>query len=550
MKLPGRTRSNGPPPGEEPDADVATVLPRGTGSWSRIGRATLGISLIALLAKALGFGEKLVVAYYFGASCEVDAYFVAVSVPTLFFLFAREMIEAPFLPIFVQNLRRDAETRAWRFFSFVALGLFLLGSGFSLFAWLTSDGFSARLAPGFDAAALETTSGLLRVLAPASALLSLSALTFITLNAYQRFAWPASGDLAWKLGPLLTCLLLVERLGVLALAVGYLLGSGARLAVHLAGLRRHVSRLGWPRAGEREDFRLFGMLLLPLVLGAVLAQVSEIADNYFSSLIGEGGVAAKTFAKKLRDLPLEVLPATLSIVLLPHFAVLHADGQHERLHGLLGQTVRGLAWSFALVGVLLFALAGPVVSLALERGAFDAVARDATAYVLQFYALGMVTFAVEGPIVNFFFASRDTRTPILAGVLHVVLNIALCATLIRPLGVAGVALALTLSKSTKVVVLLALLRRRGYSGKRAALTREALVLLGAVAAAFGGVQLYRLALGAPQPGGPLVELAAHTAGACVAGTLLFLGCVLLLGRRERDALVRSLQRLGKTGQSS
>ncbi|MCP4560464.1 MAG: hypothetical protein GY837_08040, partial [Bosea sp.] len=44
-----------------------------------IGRATLALAVITMGVKLLGFVEKQVIAYYFGADARVDAFFVALS---------------------------------------------------------------------------------------------------------------------------------------------------------------------------------------------------------------------------------------------------------------------------------------------------------------------------------------------------------------------------------------------------------------------------------------------------------------------------------------
>ena len=432
-------------------------------STRSITRATIAVAAIALGAKLLGFFEKQVLAYYFGAGSLVDAWFVAVSVPLFLFLLVRELIEPAFLPVFVKNLREGMPDRAWQLVTALAIAIAAL---VSVTAVLVLTGGAATvqwLAPGIDAVAVETASELLGWLVPAAVLLALSSLTYITLNGYRRFALPATGDLVFKVGPPLLGLMFVDRLGIAALALGFLLGATGRVLVHLFGLRREVRHAGMLTPGSRADLQILGLLMLPLVLGATTSQISELADNFFASQIGEGGVAARSYAKKIRDLPLEIVPYTLSIVLFPHFAFLAAAGSMARLRAILGASVHGIAILFAALGVVFWFLAEPIVSVALERGAFDDEARRAVAWPLQCYALGMVTFAVEMILVNVFFAVRDTLTPILVGVVGVALNIALCAVLIEPMGVGGVALALTISKSVKLMILVCLLGRRGLT---------------------------------------------------------------------------------------
>lgn len=502
----------------------------------RIARATAAIAVIAISAKLLSFVEKQALAYYFGAGEAVDAFFVASSVPFLFFLMVRELIEPAFLPLFARNLGAGREQRAWRFFTAVALLVVVVTSLYAAYASIDAEAVARRLAPGFGPEAVDRASRLIRLTVPAVVPLGLSALTYITLNGYRRFALPAAGDLLLKAAPLVTCLLLVERLGILAFAVGFLVGAGARLGVHLLGLRGELKRVRPPDAESREDLVLFGGLLLPLVVGAGFSFLSELADNYFSSQVGAGGVSARAFAKKLRDLPIEILPYTLSVVLFPFFTSLFAAGDTRRLARLFATAVHGLAMAFAPLAVVMVLLAEPLVSLALERGAFDASARTLTASVLAMYGLGMVTFAVETVLVNLFFALRDTRTPVAVGLLGVATNVGLTALLIEPLGVAGVALALSASKSLKVAVLALLLPRRGPFVRWGTLAAGSLRLAGAAAVAALAVHVFATRWAIDLAAASAAEKALHLCLGGAVGAVPFFGVLAVLGRRERALL--------------
>ena len=59
-----------------------------------------------------------------------------------------------------------------------------------------------------------------------------------------------------------------------------------------------------------------------------------------------------------------------------------------------------------------------------------------------------------------FYAMQDTRTPVAAGIVIIVINIALGFALVDSLGHAGLALALTVSTGIEALILFVVLRRR------------------------------------------------------------------------------------------
>lgn len=492
---------------------------------------------IAIAAKGLGFLEKILLAYYFGADARVDAYFVATSLPILVFVWIRELIEPPFLPLFVEKLRADREAEGWRLFSFLSLGVLLLAGALALISSFAAEPLVSHLAPGFDPSSVALTGRLLRLLAPAVVFLSLSSVTYITLNAYERFSLPATGDLALKSAPLLCCLLFSSNLGIEALALGYLAGAIARLGIHGAGLRTKLRMLALPSASDRRVLVRFAWLALPLVIGSGFAQISELADNHFSSIVGVGGVAAKTYARKIRDVPLEVVGYSLSVVLFPYFAHLVMAGRWEEALRTLARVVRGLALFFSALGVVVLMLREPLVSAILERGAFDREARASTAYVLGLYAPGMSIAAIEGVLVVYFFALKNTLIPVALGILCVALDIVLCALLIGPLGVGGVALALTVSKTVKVVALGVLLHQRERCvAWRSVLCSAGRVLLAAAVSALA-MQLLLSAWSLDPTAAALSRKLAWIGAVGGLGTLTFIATILAAGGEDRALLI-------------
>ena len=509
--------------------------------WVTLGRSVVGLTLITMAVKVLGFVEKQVFAYYFGASEDVDAFFVALSVPTVLFVFIREIVEPAFLPMFVGRLESGRREQGWRLFTVLTAGILVVSAAAATAGWLGASSLASSLAPGFAPSTLELTARLIRVTIAGGLFLGLSSLTYVTLNAYRRFALPAAGDLALKAMPIACAIALVPRLGVVALALGVLVGCAGRLLVHLVGLGRELARLSWPGEESRDDLRQLAWTMAPLVIGVAFSQVSELADNYFASQLGGGAVAARTYARKIVDLPILLLPYALSIVAFPYFSSLAGRQEWDRLYGFLGQTLRGLTLVFAFLGVATVLLAEPIVTLLLERGAFDAQARELTAWPLRLYGIGLVTFALEALLVPFYFALRDTRTPVVLGIAGVGVNIALTAAWIGPLGVGGVAAALTVSKTLKVLLLGLLLGRRQTLRWRPIAGTAWRVGLAAGVAAAGMTLLLRS--NTPPGASSLLDQVAFLSLTSGSGAVLFLVMVLAFRSPERALLLEAVNGL-------
>jgi murein biosynthesis integral membrane protein MurJ len=421
------------------------------------------VALITVAVKFLGFGEKVVLAYYLGTGPEIDAYVIAFSVPFMIFIVVRELIEPAYLPTFMETIGREGEHSGGKLFSTVANALMVILAAVTVFGILFAPSLVSFLAPGFHDVKRELAVRFTRMIMPATLFLGVSTLTYITLNAYKRFAVPAIGDVAFKGIAIGVLVLSYGFIGVKGLIIGVVIGAAARLGVHTAGLWRKRSLYSPGIDFTHPAFKKMRRLMLPLVIGIAFSQLSLLIDNMFASTLETGSISSLSYAKKLVEMPIIVLPYALGIVIFPFFSELAISHEEKKLQAMLLQGLRLLAFLFIPMAVGMIVLRTSLVRVLFERGAFGGHSTYLTSSVLFYYALGLFSFAVEAVLVQFYFSIFDTKTPIVVGILCVVLNILLTVILIRPLGHRGIALALTVSKSIKVVMLYALLKKKMIS---------------------------------------------------------------------------------------
>jgi len=112
---------------------------------------------------------------------------------------------------------------------------------------------------------------------------------------------------------------------------------------------------------------------------------------------------------------------------------------------------------------------------------------------LAYFAIGLVGHVVVHVLTRAFYAMQDTRTPVLWAILAVTMNIALMLALIGPMGVEGLALAVSISAVAEVIGLLWALRDRleslDESRVGVAVGQAFLAGLAAAGVMFGGLRL-------------------------------------------------------------
>ena len=103
-------------------------------------------------------------------------------------------------------------------------------------------------------------------------------------------------------------------------------------------------------------------------------------------------------------------------------------------------------------------LAQPGVRLLLQRGAFDEASTSLVVAALTIYAVAVWAHAAIEILSRGFYALSDTRTPVVFALVGMLLNVGLCAALVGPLGIRGLAAA---ASTAAIVELLLLLRALG-----------------------------------------------------------------------------------------
>lgn len=416
-------------------------------------RASLGIFVVTFLVKGIGYAEKIVLAYYFGTSMEVDVYNVISATILSIFVFFRELIEPGFLNTFLSARNKQNLQSAWHIFNLFARVILVSTILLTIAVELFPDRTVAFFAPGFAHEKKAMAVQIIRIAFPACIFLALSGLTNITLNAFKNFVFAASADLVFR-GVAMLCLIgLTPYIGFYSAGVGLLIGAVAKLLVHLSKLRANIS-LEKVRL-EKEDRNNIFRLTWPLLLGVSFSQFNTIVDNIFASYLQNGAISALSYSKKIVELPILIFPYLLSTVLFPYLSQSYIDGEHDKTRLLLVRSLKWIVICFVPLSIIFLLYSHPIVALIFQRGAFTEASTALTREPFAIYATGMLFFAIETVLVVYFFARNNTLLPILLGMACVAVNVAITYFTINRLGYLAIPLAAVVSKTLKVCILLA-----------------------------------------------------------------------------------------------
>ena len=429
-----------------------------------VARAAGIISLGNVASRALGLAREFVKADLFGATGLVSAFEVANIVPTIIYdLLVGGMISSALVPVLSDYV--DSERARKEFWQLVSTLLSLAAVFLAAFvvlaellapqiAWL----FGAR---NFDNPALwPITTQLLRIMLPAVLFLNLSGLVTGTLFSLKRFTLPAFAAAVFNAAIVVVALLRPDQIA--SLAWGVLAGAVGQVLLQLPALE--LGRLRWRWDLAHPALRKIVKLYLPIVLGVIVSQAAIAISYNLATETGDASVATMRYATTLIQFPLGLVATAISVAILPTLA---QQANPARTLATPGSFQSTLAQGLRLVIILivpatvgLFVLARPIVALAFEHGDFTATDTRLTAYVLQFYLIGLPFAAVDQLLIFAFYARKNTLAPALVGVVSVAVYLVVAFALIKPLGLFSLMIADSIKHMVHAGVMIFLIHRR------------------------------------------------------------------------------------------
>jgi putative peptidoglycan lipid II flippase len=398
-------------------------------------RIALIVAVATALSKVAGLVRQQVIAAAFGVGAAYDAYNYAYVLPG-FLLILLGGINGPFHSAMVGALARRPREEGAHVLAAINT---LVGAALLVVTVLLlvgADPLITLVGPGLDPERHAIAVLQLRWMAPMALFAGLIGLGFGALNAADEFWLPSVspllssvaviggiGLLWWALGPAIT-LPQSALIGGMVLAASTTVGAVFQWLIQLPALAKQgLHRLqlvwDWKHPGVREVLQVMG----PATLSSGMLQINVFTDLFFASGI-VGAAAGLGYANLLVQTPLGLLSNALLVPLLPVYARLTAPQDRPELVGRIRQGLMLSNASMLPLGALMVALAGPIVALVYERGAFDAGAAVLVGGLLMAYGVGMPAYLARDVLVRVFYALGDGTTPFRFSVAGIGLNVA------------------------------------------------------------------------------------------------------------------------------
>ena len=444
----------------------------------------LSLSFFTLCSRILGLVREMTKASFLGTSKFADAFGIAFMIPNLLRrLFAENSISVAFIPTF-RGYLEDSATSGKDSDEFKKTKEFL-NSTITLISFCTTVvvilgiASSPLIIPLFldesDSVLTAEAVLLTRIMFPYLFVISLAAFFQGILNGVKIFSPSGFTPVLFNsiviactyiFTPLLTKNVadaeLRAQMAARAMSFGVLIGGCVQAIFQLP----FVIKTGWfchftslKKAFKNPGTKKVIALVGPTVIGMAAYQLNDVISTALAGKAGTGIVSSLQYSLRLQELILGIFAVSIGTVILPDLSGLAKTQKWENFNRLLSQAIKIIALISIPVTFYSLVCGKEIISLVYKSKNFNDESVQLTLTAFRFHIAGLFFIAMNRVVAPAFYAQGNTKSPTLAGILGLAINMIFALILIKPMSGGGIALALTLGSLANSILLFVFLKK-------------------------------------------------------------------------------------------
>ncbi|HSW99930.1 MAG TPA: lipid II flippase MurJ [Patescibacteria group bacterium] len=418
----------------------------------------------ALVGQVLGFLRTKMVNANFSPTGpnSTDAYFAAFNIPDFFFYtLAAGVLGVAFIPVLADRLQKGDRKGMWELCSSLLNLLSIVMAVVALIIFVFAEPLIHHIvAPNLSPSQLHDAAVIMRFLAFSPLLFTISGILTSVQQTLGRFFFYAIAPLFYNLAIIMSIYIFRHtQFGLKGLGVGALVGSVVQLLVVCIGLIG--TRFAWhPKIMWRSsDFRMVLRQLPPRSMDQGMDQLQVIVETNFARRLGEGNISYYNNASMLQSAPTLLIGTAISTAAFPRLAARLSQGRPDLFRKDFLRILRFMIWLTIPVVITAYFGRGYLAHLIYSRNS------QPIALIFGFLTIAIFFRTLYTIVSRWFYARKDTKTPLAVSVFTIGLNILLAALLARKssYGIAGLALSASLASMAEIIVLMTIMviRDRG-----------------------------------------------------------------------------------------
>ena len=428
-------------------------------------RSSVVVALSTLASRILGFIRDMMLASVFGATGNTDAFFVAFKIPNLFRRFVAEgALTISFIPVYTEYLikksSQEALELAQKTLSILLIALVIL----LILGEIFSPEIVKVFAVGFtEADKFELTVLLNRIMFPYLFFIALVAFAMGVLNSHKMFFSSAFAPVFLNVGMICGILVLSGFFDIplVGVAIGVLIGGLLQVLLQLPYMIKSGFRMKFSIDLKHPGIRKIFKMLAPALFGMAVYQINSLIITVMASFLESGSISYIYYSDRMTELVLGVFIVSIGNVILPEMSRMTANENYNELKSIYVKSMRGALFMAIPACAAIMGIGLPIISTIFMHNNFTAEDARLTNMALFYAAIGIPFLSLLRLTTPTFYALKDTKTPVIGAILALLLNLGAGIFLMNtPLKHAGLTLALSISSSAQVILLIFLLRKK------------------------------------------------------------------------------------------
>ncbi len=401
--------------------------------------AALTVGLFTVLVKVMGMGKELVVAQRFGTGDDLDAFLIALLIPSFIINVIAGSFTAALIPTYIQVREQEGKQAAQMLFSGVTiwgLGLLVITTILMLVA---APVYLPVIATGFDRQKLDLTFHLLYAIAPFVILSGISIIWSAVLNAGERFALAACSPI---ITPGITIILLLgfESWRTFALAAGLTCGTAAEIVILGIALKKQNISLLPQWYGFSPQLRQVTNQYIPMIAGSFLMCSTGLVDQSMAAMLPAGSVAALSYGNRVIALPINLATTALSAAVIPYFSKMVAHQDWKNINHTLKQYLKIIFIVTVPLAIFFIVFSEQIIKLLFQRGSFTVNDTHVVANIQFYFAFQIPLYVTNILVVRLISAMQLNHILMQVSGLNLIINIILNYLFMQWMGISGIAL--------------------------------------------------------------------------------------------------------------
>ncbi len=425
-----------------------------------LGNAATLLIFVALLSQVLGFFRNRLVSTNFTQinPSSTDSFFTAFQIPDFFFLtIAAGALGVAFMPVLADRLLKGDKKGIWELtnslLNLLAIIMLIVSALIFIFAEpLLHYVVGQHLKP----VPLHNAVIIMRIIAFNPLLFTLSGIITSVQQTFGRFFFFAIAPMFYNLAIIASIYLFKYHIGIVGLGIGACVGATVQLIVASLGLFGLGFRYR-PRINlKSEDFKLILRKLPARSIDQGIDSINSIVETNRATVLPAGSVSYYNFSTTLMNVPVMLFGTSIATAAFPRLTDRLAQNRPDLFHKDFFNVLRTMIWIAMPVTVVSYFTRGY-----LARLLFGDV--NGKIALIFGYLTAAIFFRILYTIISrYFYAQKDTKTPLMVSLLAISLNIYLVFNLARPhaYAIAGLALAQSIVAASEVGILLLIMFAR------------------------------------------------------------------------------------------